>query len=107
MVKNIIAPPFYSKQLNFSDVTNKLAVETSHLEDFPPFPHDQHFQNLKFSDEEYNNTEWNFRLAVRQTGPHKKPTIGGNWIKFFKMRGLREGNVILSYKERDEAMQKL
>ncbi|KAJ0043027.1 hypothetical protein Pint_19113 [Pistacia integerrima] len=93
---------FYMKHLTSSDVTNILAIETDHLEDFPPFPHGQHFQNLRFLDEECN-IEWNFCLTVRQTGSYLKPTIGGGWIQFCKMRGLQEGHIILFFQERDEA----
>ncbi|KAJ0098915.1 hypothetical protein Patl1_21799 [Pistacia atlantica] len=92
----------YRKELTTSDVTEKLFVETKHLADFPPFPPGHHFQILRFLDEE-EGTEWNFRLAVRQTGRYPKPYIGGDWIQFCKRRELKEGRVIQFFKERNEA----
>ncbi|KAJ0042170.1 hypothetical protein Pint_19108 [Pistacia integerrima] len=93
-----MAQPFYAKQLARSDVGNKLAVENSHLEDFPPFPPGQNFQNLPFLDEEFN-TMWNLRLAVRRNGAYLKPTIGGNWRQFCRTRGLQAGQFIMFFRE--------
>ncbi|KAJ0042175.1 hypothetical protein Pint_19106 [Pistacia integerrima] len=94
-----MAQCFYRKQLTPSDVKYKLEVKTDNLGEFPLFPPGQHFQNLRFLDEE-EGTVYNFPLAVRQIGP---AYIGGDWIKFCKKRKLEAGRVILFFK--DEAAE--
>ncbi|KAJ0098910.1 hypothetical protein Patl1_21796 [Pistacia atlantica] len=92
----------YWKQLTRSDVKYKLTVATGSLDQFfPSIPEGQTSQIFRVLDEECN-TEWNFKLAVRKNGP-LKPTVGGQWIKFCKMRGFQEGQGIIFFKERNEA----
>ncbi|KAJ0042171.1 hypothetical protein Pint_19103 [Pistacia integerrima] len=79
---------------NSFDVKYKLTVATGSLDlFFPSIPEGQISQIFRVLDEECN-TEGSFKLAVRKNG-HLKPTIGGDWIKFCKMRGFQERQVWL------------
>ncbi|KAJ0008396.1 hypothetical protein Pint_29445 [Pistacia integerrima] len=94
----------FEKKLTRTDITSKLSVPTRCLNQFPPFGQGRRASPLIVKDlgQTHIQRYWSFRLAIRQRG-YAKPVIGGEWRKFVDGKGLKPGDVVLFFKEENEA----
>ncbi|KAJ0049251.1 hypothetical protein Pint_16892 [Pistacia integerrima] len=94
----------FKKKLTRTDITSKLSVPRWCLNEFPPFEQGRHFQHLIVKDlEEPHIERYSYlRLAIRRRG-YAKPVIAGGWLQYVKRKGLKPGDVVLFFKEENEA----
>lgn len=92
----------YSKILTKTDVSTRLAVNSSWLNDFfPPFEAGQYRQDLVVEDE--NAAERKCVLCIRR-GRHKKPYISqATWLRFVVKIQAEVGDKVVFSRETDGA----
>ncbi|ESR44610.1 hypothetical protein CICLE_v10003852mg, partial [Citrus x clementina] len=93
----------YSKSLTESDVSTRLAVTSSWLNNlFPPFPAGQYHQVLDVEDE--NGKKWKFVLCIRQEGQYDKPVISqATWRPFVVHKQAEVGDEVEFSRKTDGA----
>ncbi|GAB4845002.1 hypothetical protein Ancab_040115 [Ancistrocladus abbreviatus] len=78
--------------------TKRLSVPTICLKHLPGFEPGRHQINFTAVDEEEHS--WEFRCSKRRRG-RAKPVLCGGWLSFIREKGLREGDVVILYKDQN------